>query len=219
MKRNLHILSATVLFTAALLTFQTAQALEGDIEKLDNLLQQINTMESEVAQLIVESDGGILEESSIKMYLKKPNGFYWETIDPFPELIVTDGVTLWNYQPDLEQVVIEDWDNSRSELAAQLLSGRTENLGNEYTVELMSPVNSDEYQEFDLTPIRADSIYQQISINFFEQELDVIHLNSKNGQQTVWRFENTTRNQSIADDTFLFVPPENIEIIENSYTQ
>jgi len=153
------------------------------------------------------------------MYLKKPNGFYWETIDPFPELIVTDGVTLWNYQPDLEQVVIEDWDNSRSELAAQLLSGRTENLGNEYTVELMSPVNSDEYQEFDLTPIRADSIYQQISINFFEQELDVIHLNSKNGQQTVWRFENTTRNQSIADDTFLFVPPENIEIIENSYTQ
>ena len=80
-------------------------------------------------------------------------------------------------------------------------------------------MNSDEYQEFDLTPIRADSIYQQISINFFEQELDVIHLNSKNGQQTVWRFENTTRNQSIADDTFLFVPPENIEIIENSYTQ
>ncbi len=207
-----------MLVTAFLLAFQAALAVEGDLERLDSLLQGIDTMESDVVQLIVESDGGILEESSIKMYLKKPNGFYWETVEPFPELVVTDGITLWNYQPDLDQVVVEDWDSSRSELAAQLLSGRTENLGDEYTIKLMTPDDS-EHQEFDLTPIALDSPYQQISINFFAQELDVIHLSSKNGQQTVWRFENTFRNQAIDDDTFQFVPPENIEIIENSYTQ
>ena len=54
------------------------------INDLDVLLQDIETMSAKVLQLIVESDGGVLEESEIQMHLKKPDGFYWETIDPFP---------------------------------------------------------------------------------------------------------------------------------------
>ena len=80
---------------------------QSSLDKLDALLQDISTLTADVTQLIVESDGGILEESEIRMQLKKPDGFYWETIAPFPELIVTNGKLLWNFQPDLEQVVIE----------------------------------------------------------------------------------------------------------------
>ncbi len=185
--------------------------------QLDSLLQDIDTLAADVTQLIVESDGGILEESSIQMYLKKPDGFYWETIEPFPELIVTNGVKLWNYQPDLEQVVIEDWDSSRSELAAQLLNGQTDNLADEYTiVRIVS--SGGEHQEFELTPIASDSVYQKISINFTDLELDLIYLDSKNGQQTVWQFDNIERNQQLADSLFEFEPPADIEIIENTYT-
>jgi len=181
-------------------------------------MQGIDTLAADVVQLIVESDGGILEQSSIRMYLKKPAGFYWETIDPFPELIVTNGVTLWNYQPDLEQVVIENWDSSRSELAAQLLNGQTENLTQEYTVELLS-VADQELQEFELTPLAGDNIYSRISISFIAAELDRIHLHNKNGEQTVWRFQNIRRNQPLADSLFEFEPPAGIEIIENTYIQ
>lgn len=196
-----------------------AQSLQGAaLERLDALLNTIETLSSDVVQLIVESDGGVLEESEIQMRLKKPDGFYWETLTPFPELIVTDGSTLWNYQPDLEQVVIEDWDSSRSELAAQLLSGNIESLADEYSVESVNDLDSD-YQEFELLPRAADSVYQLISINFMGDELESIYLNSKNGQQTVWRFENVIRNREIADTQFQFIPPENIEIIENDYGQ
>ncbi|MDC0414636.1 outer membrane lipoprotein carrier protein LolA, partial [Gammaproteobacteria bacterium] len=109
------------LLPATSLVAQSVPALTA-MNRLDRLLNDIATLRSDVVQLIVESDGGVLEESEIQMLLKKPDGFYWETLTPFPELIVTNGSTLWNYQPDLEQVVIEDWDSSRSELAAQLLS-------------------------------------------------------------------------------------------------
>ncbi|MFT6825405.1 MAG: outer membrane lipoprotein carrier protein, partial [Pseudohongiellaceae bacterium] len=186
--------------------------------RLDALLGNIETLTADVVQLIVESDGGVLEESEIQMLLKKPDGFYWETLTPFPELIVTDGNTLWNYQPDLEQVVIEDWDSSRSELAAQLLSGNIESLGADYTIDSVTSAES-EHQEFELTPRLADNVYQLISINFMHDELESIYLNSKNGQQTVWRFENVNRNSAIDDANFQFVPPENIEIIENDYAQ
>jgi outer membrane lipoprotein carrier protein len=188
------------------------------LANLDVLLSDINTLSANVLQLIVESNGGVLEESEIQMFLKKPDGFYWETLFPFPELVVTNGIKLWNYQPDLEQVVIENWDSSRSELAAQLLSGEIKNLSKEYTIRRITLPES-EYQEFELIPIAPDSLYQQISINFMNSELESIYLDSRNGQQTVWRFENLVRNQAIADAQFEFLPPENIEIIENSYSQ
>lgn len=189
-----------------------------ELVSLDLLLSGINTLSADVLQLIVESDGGVLEESKIQMFLKKPDGFYWETLFPFPELVVTNGIKLWNYQPDLEQVVIEDWDSSRSELAAQLLSGEIKSLSEEYTIR-RTTLPEIVYQEFELIPIAPGSLYKQISINFMNSELESIYLGSKSGQQTVWRFENLVRNQAIADAQFEFLPPENIEIIENSYSQ
>ena len=208
----------TFLFVSAGTAHAQPASSSSTLDQLDTLLGNIETLAADVVQLIIESDGGVLEESEILMLLKKPDGFYWETLTPFPELIVTDGSTLWNYQPDLEQVVIEDWDSSRSELAAQLLSGNIESLGGDYTVDLISSTQS-EHHEFKLTPRAADNVYQLISINFIRDELDSIYLNSKNGQQTVWRFENVVRNSPIADAQFIFVPPENIEVIENGYAQ
>ena len=208
-------ISAALLACACIVT---THAQPTAVDELDTLLQGIETLSATVVQLIVESDGGILEESDIQMHLKKPDGFYWETLSPFPELVVTNGITLWNYQPDLEQVVIEDWDTSRSELAAQLLNGQTGNLAEEYQIELQPPRNS-EAREFVLTPLASDSVYEQISINFFSSELDLIHFDNVNGQQTVWRFNTVQRNQPMADSVFEFNPPAGIEIIENSYAQ
>jgi len=188
------------------------------VDDLDSLLSETETMSADVVQLIVESDGGILEESNIRMHLKKPDGFYWETLSPFPELIVTNGRLLWNYQPDLEQVVIENWDSNRSELAAQLLSGRTENLLTEYSIEVLTDTGMGT-EEFDLMPKASDSVYETISINFQSGGLDMIYLNSKNGQQTVWQFRNIEKNKELADSLFEFVSPPGIEVIENSYVQ
>ncbi|HBX99886.1 MAG TPA: hypothetical protein DEG93_05970, partial [Gammaproteobacteria bacterium] len=56
--------------------FKGSFAQQEALARLDSLLANINSLTADVVQLIVESDGGILEESNIKMLLKKPNGFY-----------------------------------------------------------------------------------------------------------------------------------------------
>lgn len=213
----LRLAALALLSAASILSISTpASAQATALEQLDALLANIETLSSDVQQLIVESDGGVLEESQIRMHLKKPDGFYWETLTPFPELIVTDGELLWNYQPDLEQVVIEAWDAQRSELAAQLLSGETESLGEEYTV-TRADDSGGGITEFNLTPIASDSVYSVIKISFLADELDMIHLRSKNGEQTVWRFMGLQRNGTLPDSLFVFEPPEGIEVIQNNY--
>lgn len=209
-------ITAATRIALALMLVPLQGAAQEALASLDELLQGIRTLTADVTQLIVESDGGILEESDIRMQLKKPDGFYWETISPFPELIVTNGKLLWNYQPDLEQVVIEAWDTSRSELAAQLLNGQTENLAEEYEIQHVAESNS-EHTEFRLLPLASDNVYREITISFVNTELDMIYLNSKSGQKTVWQFINVQRNAPLADALFEFVPPDGVDVIENTY--
>ena len=197
-----------------LLTFsRSIVAQDNAISELDRLLQGVETLSADITQLIIQSDGGVLEESDILLRVKRPHGFYWETVSPFPELLVTNGKTLWNYQPDLEQVVIEDWNPDQSELAAQLLYGRTESLIDEYYV---VAINSEQNRSFELKPKSADSLYNLITINFVNEALDLIYIKNNNGEQTAWQFTSSRINIPIVDDLFEFFPPEGIEIINNS---
>lgn len=188
------------------------------IESLDANLAGMMSLSADVEQLIIEADGGILEESLIRMRLKRPDGFYWETVEPFAELLVTNGVWLWSYQPDLEQVVIEPWDKDESELAAQLLSGDTGGLSAEYDIASLVS-ESREVSEFVLTPRASTNINRRISLSFISSRLDSIVVESRNGQRTVWRFVNVVLNPQIDDEVFQFEIPEGIEVIENSYGQ
>ncbi|MDG2140483.1 MAG: outer membrane lipoprotein chaperone LolA [Gammaproteobacteria bacterium] len=200
---------------AALITFAFSQILaaqEGPIGELDLLLGDITTISADILQLIIESDGGVLEETEIKMLLKRPDKLYWETVTPFQELILTNGEILWNYQPDLEQVTIENWDSDDSELAAQLLNGRTETLSTEYNV---SVINAEDNKNFELSPKTNDSIYELVTISFVNDALDIIHLDGRSGEQTVWQFNNLIINSPIANSSFEFEIPDGIEVVNN----
>ena len=200
---------------AALVALAFSQALmaqQGPIGELDLLLRDITTISADILQLIIESDGGVLEETEIKMLLKRPDKLYWETVSPFQELVVTNGQVLWNYQPDLEQVTIEDWDSDDSELAAQLLNGRTEKLSNDYYVAM---INADDNKSFELSPKMSDSIYELVTVSFIDNVLDMIHLNGRNGEQTVWQFNNLVMNSLIENNSFEFEVPDDIEVVSN----
>lgn len=193
----------------------SAQSDSAAADKLAELLGNIDTFQADVRQLITESTGGVLEDSEIKFKLKRPNGFYWETIEPYPELIVTDGTSLWNYQPDLLQVTVEPWDINESELAAQLLNGRIDEIRADYTI-TGGAVKDGEAWEFVLEPLDDASLYDRVTLYFGGPQLDSIHIDSGNGQKTFWEFFNHEINQPIADETFVFIPPDDIEIIDNS---
>lgn len=181
-------------------------------------LAEMMSLSADVEQLIIEADGGVLEESRIRMLLKRPDGFSWETLEPFPELLVTNGIWLWNYQPDLDQVVIEPWNRDESELAAQLLGGETDALADEYEIAVLTS-ESREIAEFILTPRESANINRRVSLSFASNRLDSIVIEARNGQRTVWRFVNVVLNPEIPDEAFEFKVPEGIEVIENSYAE
>lgn len=196
-------------------THQAETAEITDAARLTNMLATLDTFSADVRQLIVESTGGVLEESQIRFMLRRPHGFYWETLEPFPETIVTDGQSLWNYQPDLLQLTIEDWNAERTELAAQLLSGQTQALADEYDISAM-PTDRNGW-EFVLTPLNPASLYQRVMLYFEETQLVSILLVSTNGQRTFWEFHNRQINESLDAALFVFEIPDDdmLDILDN----
>ena len=131
---------------------------------------------------------------------------------------MTNGIWLWNYQPDLDQVVIEPWNRDESELAAQLLGGETDALADEYEIAVLTSESRD-IAEFILTPRESANINRRVSLSFASKRLDSIVIEARNGQRTVWRFVNVVLNPEIPDEAFEFKVPEGIEVIENSYAE
>jgi len=169
-------------------------------------LTALGSLSTDVRQLVMASSGSVLEESQIRFYLKRPDGFYWETLSPYPELIVTDGTTLWNFQPDLFQVTIDDWDASQSELAAQLLSGQGAQALAEYEVTHQAIQSGG--TEYYLDPLDPASLYEEVTLFFDQQGLASLLLVSTNGQRTFWEFSNREFNTTIADSQFQFSVPD-----------
>ena len=149
--------------------------------------------------------------------LKRPDGFYWETLEPFPELIVTDGESLWNYQPDLLQLTIDDWQTDQSELAAQLLGGQINAVAESYAIEAVAIEGQPGSAEFYLTPLDPSSLYERVTLYFENREPASILLVSTNGQRTLWEFYNRQVNLSLASDQFVFPVPDDefLDVIDN----
>lgn len=213
-RRSLSSLNAAILTLALFGT--SALADEHAAQRLIQRMNEFSSLRADVEQLIIESDGGVLDTSSIRMLLKKPNGFSWETLDPFPELLVTNGEWLWNYQPDLEQVVIEPWSIEDSGFAARLLAGDSAGLDTDYRISVVEGASA-ELIDFRLEPVDPAALHSRIDIGFVGEALDSIVLSERSGQRTVWRFTNLVSNPSIEDDEFNFTPPPEVEVINNDY--
>ncbi|MEX1197130.1 MAG: outer membrane lipoprotein chaperone LolA [Pseudohongiellaceae bacterium] len=202
------LLALTLWCLSASLTASASTA--NDAGELEALLADIDTMRSKVRQVIVEADGEVLEESRIRFLLKRPDGFYWETVEPWPELIITDGETLWHYQPDLWQLTIDDWEQDESELAAHLLSGRFDRLSEDYTVEI-HPASTSTQQSFVLEPLDPGSVYEQLQLYFENGRLASIDVNQTNGQRTQWEFNDVVVNEPVDDARFRFEMPDDVD--------
>jgi len=205
---------AGLLAISLMLVSSPLLAQDDSAEQLTELLGGIETLQADVRQLIVESTGGVLEESEIRFMLKRPNGFYWETLSPYPELVVTDGRSLWNYQPDLLQVSIEDWEAERSELAAQLLNGNIAQIEADYFINGGRIGNGNTW-EFVLEPVDPASLYERVTLYFRDQRLDSIHIDNGNGQRTFWEFFDQRFNEALDDSLFVFNIPDDIEVLDN----
>lgn len=188
-----------------------AMADETAVERLSGLLDKMDSLDAGFQQRILDSRGARLQEVDGNLSLKRPGQFYWETENPYPQTVVSDGRVLWLFDPDLEQVTIQNLDQSVSRTPAMLLSGDVESITEKFDV---IKVRDGGLEEFLLRPKEEDSLFEELRLSFSDQWLTSLLLVDSLGQRTAIDLKETRFNQHQTEGRFTFVVPDGVDVIE-----
>lgn len=188
----------------------TAGGKEEDIQRLRDLLQPISSLSSQFNQRITNADGFELQTSEGLFEVAQPNKLRWIVQQPMPQQVISDGVTLWVYDPDLEQVIIQPFDKDIAATPAILFSGELDSLDSVYFVEQLAEGS------FLLTPEQEGSLFSSTAIEFDGAKPSVIVLTDTLGQITRISFTALKLNPLISADQFVFVIPHETDVIDNA---
>lgn len=182
---------------------------------LDNFLHNLESFKADFTQTLSNERGDILETSSGVVYLQNPGKFRWVYKEPYSQLIITDGVTLWLYDQDLEQVTIRDVSKTIDKTPAAIISGQ-ENIDEYYVSVDLGEIEG--YDWIELTPRDIENQYSSVRLGFNKNELGMMVLFDNLGQITRIDFQDPVRNKRFGGPLFTFEIPDNVDVIDDRNT-
>jgi len=172
--------------------------------KLMKKLGLINSFSSVFSQTIYDEDGNALQEASGDLKVSKPNLVNWHTTAPDENQIISDGDTLWFFDPFIEQVTAYSLSQSTSNTPILLLSSNDESLWQQYNIEQKTD------HVFDIYALAQDSQVKQLTIKFKSDaainspSIEQFVITDASGQISEITLENFKLNPSFTHPTFSF---------------
>lgn len=179
--------------------------------RLDQFLNKLETFSAGFEQTLANEYGEELEKSVGVVYLMTPGKFHWAYYEPYSQFIISDGITLWIYDEDLEQVTIREMSESVENSPAAVLGGDID-IDQHYVVIDLGKSDGIDWQE--LTPRDVDSQYNSVRLGFKGNELAGMILFDNLGQETRITFLDTKCNLSLDNSLFKFEIPEGVDVID-----
>jgi len=181
----------------------------GDIQQLRDLLEPIVSLSAQFEQHMVDANGVELQQSNGLFQVAKPNSLRWIVEQPMPQQVISDGNSLWVYDPDLEQVMVQPFTGDIQSAPAMLFSGDLQALDSAYLVEQLSAGS------FLLTAEQGTSLFSSVQIDFDNLLPTVIALTDNLGQVTRISFSELEYNPPLGADLFVFEIPLGVDVIRN----
>ncbi|MDC4234424.1 outer membrane lipoprotein chaperone LolA [Pasteurella multocida] len=195
-----------LLKTTALLTLFLSSAAWADAaSELQQRLSKVNVLSADYAQTVSSSDGKNVQQGSGTLKIKRPNLFRMDNKTPQENQIISDGKTLWFYDPFVEQVTANRVKDAVNNTPFVLLTSDDSSHWAQYNVEQKADT-------FTLKPKAKQSNIKQFDIRIdSEGVLRNFSTIEKDGQTNLYILRNIT-NQPLADGVFKFSVPKGVEL-------
>ena len=181
--------------------------------QLNQLLTEMQSMQANFEQWVSDAKQTTLQHVTGKMWIQRPGQFRWDTDEPYPQQIVSDGTHLWIYDEDLEQATKKTLDNQIGNTPALLLSGDPRRISENFAVTGYKFDNTGELQ-FDLHPKDKDAMFSLLRVHFLKGNLLDMYLEDNLGQTTHIEFTAIRKNDKIDSKQFDLKLPPDVDVIE-----
>lgn len=185
-------------------------------------LADFNFFSANFTQDVVSEAGELLEQSSGKLAISKPNLANWHTLEPDELAIVSDGSDVWFYNPWIEQVSVYSLSAAIAKTPILLLTSKDESLWQQYTVNQKKTSQTKISQQDEHFVISAKDPNSQIksltlvfSVNeqkVQSSELSQFSFLDATGQVSHIKLSNFDATNVPASSLFNFAVPEGVQI-------
>jgi len=185
-------------------------------EHLMDKLSKLAFFSAEFSQNILDAQGGILQQGSGTIAISKPNLVNWKTITPDETLIVSDGNTLWFYDPFIEQASAYSLAKSIHNTPILLLTSDEPQLWQQYTVIEQQGV-VEKGLRFVVMPKDENSQIKKLTLTFTDTENNDVQLSEFSFQDATGQISQISLSKfnsktKPAETLFNFSLPEGVRL-------
>ena len=181
-----------------------------DIQALRNLLKPITSLSAKFTQEVSDADGFLLQASEGLFQVSQTAKLRWIVEQPMQQQIISDGETLWVFDPDLDQVIVQPFNQDIAATPAILFSDDLDQLDAAFFIREQAA------GQFVLTPEQSGSLFNSMEIIFVDQQPVSISLTDNLEQVTTIAFTELVLNPNLAANLFVFEIPLGIDVINNA---
>lgn len=181
------------------------------ISRLQKKYESISSLKADFSQEVA-SKGMPSQKSEGRVWFKKPGKMRWEYQKPSKDLIVSDGETIWLYQPDLNQVIEKSAASTASAMATDFLSGIGD-IEKDFAVALSGSEGTDYL--LTLTPRDEQPGMRKLLLAIDKETYTVRKtvITDHFGNETSVTFRNLKTNPSLKDSLFRYKPPKGASVV------
>jgi outer membrane lipoprotein carrier protein len=178
---------------------------------LQRFVEGVSTLDAKFTQIQFDDNGDELSRSSGRVQLARPGRFRWSYEQPYVQLMVCDGQTIWLYDQDLNQVTVRAAAQALVGTPAAMLSDSGQ-LGAAFSLEDLG--YRSQQRGVKLVPRQPDGDFKSIELWLAgDIPARMRFLDQLDGVSEI-RFSEVRTNAALDPKIFRFVPPPGAEVIQ-----
>jgi len=177
---------------------------------INDFVNDVQTISGRFEQQLIDADDIVVDKSSGTIEIQKPGRFRWTYLEPYEQILVADGLNIWSYDVDLEQVTVK----AQAEVLAStpaLLLGGSQNVLDDF--EYAGSFSERHIVWVRLRPKTTENGFTKIELGFDDGKLDRMIFSDNLGQTTLIALFDVTLNEAIDEHRFRFLPPADVDVV------
>jgi len=183
---------------------------------VEDFLQNIVTISGRFEQQLLDADDNVVEESAGTLNIRRPGQFRWSYFDPYQQILVADGLNMWSYDVDLEQVTVKAQGEALGSTPALLLGGSSDVLDD---FDYIGSVTERGTVWVRLRPKSTDNGFNKVELGFTGGKLTRMLFGDNLEQTTLIALFDVTFNEPIDERKLAFIPPPGVDVVGKPATE